>query len=675
MTYIQPQPPSGDLASRPRTISYEQLYSKVLGAWLGKSIGGAIGAPFEVHKILGTDVTKENCWPSSVIPNDDLDIQLLWLEVMEEQGVFFTQQELGEYWEKQCWYNFAEYSFFLYNQRRGVQAPESGRFNNEFYSESMGCPIRSEIWGLTALGNPRLAAELARIDGELDHINDSVWCEQFWAAAEAEAFFCETIEEALQAGCKVIPVDSLIMEIFLKVRELLSLDPQPDLIWRRLNRSYGNRDGSKVHINFALQLLSLYAAPDDFKLLMVECARYGYDVDSTAATVGALIGILKGHQALPTDWIEKLGDRVCCGIDVRHRNSTYEEITEDTLKVILEMCALRNTGVQVTDVPQNIAAEVELRIHARPPRPTILLNSLYPNGPGLDTGHPTEMVLRLQNILNEPQEGRLTLDPAANLQLSVSEAHLILEPHSVTDITVQARNIGTDIMPDRNLFIANWQGLISVSRPFGVVGKRQYLTYGPYWDTYDTSQWLENPFRRPGYRCHPLQVPGIPLTRVHVHNFARLDRSYLDESALLKADLPSEDPYIVQCAEDYVTNAHIGNFVGEACYYLVREIVAPTDIACTLSCGSTNPFIIWKDGVEIARSEHCDTWGFQEHTADITLTRAPSRFVIKLIKQVEEIRLFISFLRNGLPNAGPGVSVFHDEFSDVIPTSGTMSRS
>jgi ADP-ribosylglycohydrolase len=669
MTSLLQEPPSPEKTRHLRQISYDLLYSKVLGAWLGKSIGGAIGAPFEVHKILGTDVTKEDCWPLDLIPNDDLDIQLLWLEVMEEQGVFFTQQELGEYWERQCWYNFAEYSFFLYNQRRGIHAPESGRFNNEFYSESMGCPIRSEIWGIAALGNPKLAAEFALMDGELDHINESIWCEQFWAAAEAEAFFCDSINEALEVGSRFVPADSAIMDIYTAVRDLWALDPNPDLIWQRLNRSYGNRDGSKVHINFALQLLSLFAAPDDFELLMVECARYGYDVDSTAATVGALIGILKGPSALPTRWIEKLGNQVCCGIDVRHRNATYEEITEDTLKVVLEMCALRNTGVVITDVPEAITKEVELRISNRALRPGISLTSTYSHGPGLDTGHPTAITISIHNLTDQHQSGILELEQTPSIGISPPRAELQVAPHSTTDLTVQVESIRQDAIPDRNLFIASWKGSESVSRTFGVSGKRQYLVYGPYWDAYDTSRWSENPFRRPGYRCHPLQVPGIPLTRVHVHNFARLDRPYLDENSLLRADIPSEDPYIVQCPEDYVTNSHLGGFVGEACYYFVREIIAPSDVECTLSCGSTNPFIIWKDGTEIARSEHCDTWGFQEHTADVLLTSKPSRFVIKIIKQVEEIRLFISFWRKGLPNAGRGVSIFHDEFSDVIPPS------
>jgi len=157
-----------------RSLSYQQYFDRVLGTWVGKSLGGIVGAPFEGHKILGHK-SADTIWPDKIYPNDDLDIQVAWLELMEERGCHFTWQDMIELWQDRCWYNFAEYGTFLNNAQRGLNPPVSGWFNNEFFSQSMGCPIRAEIWGLVAPGNPALAADLARMDGELDHEKNSVW--------------------------------------------------------------------------------------------------------------------------------------------------------------------------------------------------------------------------------------------------------------------------------------------------------------------------------------------------------------------------------------------------------------------------------------------------------------------------------------------------------------------
>ena len=65
----------------------EQLRDKILGCWAGKNIGGTVGGPFEgqagpldvefyTHKMDGQP-----------LPNDDLDLQWIWLSALEIVGV------------------------------------------------------------------------------------------------------------------------------------------------------------------------------------------------------------------------------------------------------------------------------------------------------------------------------------------------------------------------------------------------------------------------------------------------------------------------------------------------------------------------------------------------------------------------------------------------------------
>ena len=80
-------------------------------------------------------------------PNDDLDLQVLWLKVLEEKGPALTSDDLAQAWLDGCWYPFNEYGIFRRNWRLGIHPPMSGRFGNQFWENGMGCPIRAEIWG------------------------------------------------------------------------------------------------------------------------------------------------------------------------------------------------------------------------------------------------------------------------------------------------------------------------------------------------------------------------------------------------------------------------------------------------------------------------------------------------------------------------------------------------
>lgn len=70
-----------------KMLSCMEYKDKVLAGWIGKSLGGVVGAPYENHKVFG-DVPAEKLWPSFHAPNDDPDIQIVWLEAMQERVMF-----------------------------------------------------------------------------------------------------------------------------------------------------------------------------------------------------------------------------------------------------------------------------------------------------------------------------------------------------------------------------------------------------------------------------------------------------------------------------------------------------------------------------------------------------------------------------------------------------------
>lgn len=80
-----------------------------------------------------------------------------------------------------------------------------------------------------------------------------------FGSCRCRSLFCKKFIEVILAGRLDIPTDSNIFKISIEVEELWNTIGDWEKIWIMLVRKYGHRDNSKVEINFAFTLLSLYA--------------------------------------------------------------------------------------------------------------------------------------------------------------------------------------------------------------------------------------------------------------------------------------------------------------------------------------------------------------------------------------------------------------------------------
>ena len=142
----------------------ENLQSKIAGCWLGKNIGGTLGAPFE-----GTRECLDLTFYTQPLrgepePNDDLDLQLLWLEMAERYGVeHLTARLFGEFWLDSIIAGWNEYGVACANMQNGFFPPLSGTLNNRKWGSSNGAWIRSELWACLFPGKPEEAATQAQM--------------------------------------------------------------------------------------------------------------------------------------------------------------------------------------------------------------------------------------------------------------------------------------------------------------------------------------------------------------------------------------------------------------------------------------------------------------------------------------------------------------------------------
>jgi ADP-ribosylglycohydrolase len=367
-----------------RVILNRQDYlDKVTACWLGKNIGGTLGAPFEWRRQLnqvsigpsGAAYTQD--LSGEPAPNDDLDIQLLWLIALEEMGPDLDARILSDYW---CLYvtpHWAEYGTAKINMRSGLTPPLSGTFRNEF-RHSCGAFIRSEIWACIAPGCPEIAAQYAFEDAILDHGNgEGTYAEVFCAALESAAFVMADVRELIDIGLSYIPEDCGVAAAVHTALDAYDagvdwVDARNEILekHRGSSRPYrisdedverGFREGQRgydVPSNIGLLILGLMYGEGDFGQTMVTTVNCGEDTDCTCATVGSIYGILHGTDAIPQPWIDPIGRTIktAClnlgelGYFGNQLPATVDELTERTERITRQvLLRYQERGVILSD--------------------------------------------------------------------------------------------------------------------------------------------------------------------------------------------------------------------------------------------------------------------------------------------------------------------------------------
>ena len=290
---------------------------KVRGCWLGKNVGGTLGAPFEGNTAMGNVSFYTQELGGQPLPNDDLDLQMIWLLAVEKYGLRnFNERILAEYWQDFITGPWNEYGVCRNNLSLGLMPPLSGACGNDRFKWSNGAWIRSEIWACLYPGSPACAAAGAYCDACCDHEGEGVWAEIFLAAAEAAAFVEKDLGKILEIGLAYIPADSRIarsvkcaMECytrkipFAEARAAVVAD-SADIGW------------FQAPVNIGFVVLGLLYGEGDFGRSICLAVNCGDDTDCTGGSTGALLGIIGGASALPEKWIAPIGTNICtCSID------------------------------------------------------------------------------------------------------------------------------------------------------------------------------------------------------------------------------------------------------------------------------------------------------------------------------------------------------------------------
>lgn len=630
-----------------RTISYRTYLDKIYGCFIGKAVSGNIGAPYEGVKMpleLPYSPKMINC----DLPNDDLDLQVLWLDVLEQKGEHFTSCDLLKRFADHCPYSPGEYAVMRKNYSRGIYPPVSGKFCNDYYTEGMGCPIRSEIWGCVGVGNMELASEFASRDGQLDHFGESIWAECFLAALESEAFFESDLDILLDKALKVLPLDSKFRGLVCFTRELCEAYGDIKTVLSKLLFRYGHPDCTNMYQNMGITLAALLLGEGDIiktSLLALNC---GFDTDCTCATAGAIIGLLRGADELMQAY-SLTEVTYALGVESSRRSNRIYDLAEDIARIGIQFSGTVNPCVTIMDAPR-VHFDFDL------PEP-IAVQVLYQDmDPSIALGESRTITLCLEN----------KSDSAKRLDCRIDSVNGILcsRPGFVIELPARGRSrtnviftlpMETEFVYDKNIFTltVDSEGEAAFQKQFGLAGAVPWKLCGPFWRTEPVCT-TEALLQVSSYYdlmagSHVQGNDTDKLRQFHLNFAADTDTEFVTEQDLFQP-LQEQctgfgyEQTLVNIREDSFRLNDMFGFCGPCTVYLSRILVVPEDTEVCVQIGHTCPFQFIVDGALVAERNYCDNWtGENVHVEGLRLHRGENRLVLRITRVNADAKMNVTF--------------------------------
>ena len=312
------------------------LKDKAAGAWFGRICGCLLGKPvegmrtpdiIELLKNSGNfplarymtyeDVKKtprllprwENrtwadrlngCAPA----DDDTNYTVLAaVGIVGKYGRSFTSSDVAKAWmdcQPKNAYCTAERRAFR-NFVMGIRPPQSAVYKNPD-REFIGAQIRGDYFGWINPGDPETAAEMAWRDARISHVKNGIYGEMFIAAMLAAAAVTDDIETVISAGLGEIPASCRLTEGVRRVVGDFKAGLTGDETFRAIAARWDeNRSYDWVHTISNAEIVTaspLYGA-GDYAKSVCRAVQTGFDTDCDGATVGSIVGMMKGRAAVP----------------------------------------------------------------------------------------------------------------------------------------------------------------------------------------------------------------------------------------------------------------------------------------------------------------------------------------------------------------------------------------
>ena len=340
------------------SLSDEELFDRIYGAWLGRCGGCLLGQPTEgwpsertngllrdsnnypvrsyISSALPEEIrekygvsdegggygAKKKGWINNVAympEDDDTNYTVLALKLLEDYGPDFTPADVAECWlmclpllhtctaERMAYINLAN-----------LILPPASAVTNNPYREWIGAQIRGDLFGYIHPGDPAAAAAMAWRDASISHVKNGIYGEMYVAAMLASAFVLTETRDVVLAGLSQIPARSRLAESIRDILDRYDAGESQEQVVSHIRERWNESDGydwCHTISNAMLVTVGLLYGGLDYAASVAAGIVYGFDTDCNAATIGSVVGLMLGAKRLPADWTAPLNDTLKSGVD------------------------------------------------------------------------------------------------------------------------------------------------------------------------------------------------------------------------------------------------------------------------------------------------------------------------------------------------------------------------
>ena len=348
----------------------ETMKKKIEGAWYGRICGCLLGKPVECSRtdelipflkdinnypmtryILNSEITDEieskynfRFINKTYIDNtdgapvdDDTNYTVMSQLLIDKYGKDFTSDDVADMWlSTQPVYNYftAERVAFK-NLIMGYTPPNSAKYKNPF-REWIGAQIRGDYYGYINPGDAEEAAHMAWRDATVSHIKNGIYGEMFVSAMLACCAVSDNITEIIKGGLGQIPKSSRLYEEIYDVIADYEAGVNHETVFNKIHKKYDEyTDHGWCHTlsNAKIVAASLLYGEGNYGKSICMAVQTGFDTDCNAATVGSVLGMTFGIDAIESYWYAPLNNKLSTSI-IGHNEVLISDLIENTIKHI-----------------------------------------------------------------------------------------------------------------------------------------------------------------------------------------------------------------------------------------------------------------------------------------------------------------------------------------------------
>ncbi len=295
------------------SLTEDELYDKVKGAWAGQMYGVTMGWPTEFQYIACIA-------PASAVPDmatldinhafieDDLYVELTYVDAMLKNGYDCSLTTLANAFAASTYPLDHANKQGRTNLQNGISAPDSGSYKYNYHCDDIDWQINADFVGTIYALDVNQAASRAFEIGHITNYGDGVYGGVYVAALHSAAYYAESVRQIIDDALAAIPEGTLFKQVQQDVLAQYDAGASFEDCWQAIQDKWGDTDrclsygpntaNIDAKLNSAYVTMGLLYGDGDLQASSAYALRCGQDSDCNPSTVAGVLGTFYGYEML-----------------------------------------------------------------------------------------------------------------------------------------------------------------------------------------------------------------------------------------------------------------------------------------------------------------------------------------------------------------------------------------